>query len=1413
GTSDLVLCGGADLHNGAHDFLLFSSVHALSPTGKCRPFDSTADGIALGEGVACVVLKRLADAERDGDRVYAVIRSVAGSSDGRSLGLTAPRPDGQRRALERAYERAGISPAAVGLVEAHGTGTVVGDRTELKTLTEVFAEAGADPASCSLGSVKSQIGHTKCAAGMAGLFKAARALHTGVRPPTLHVSAPNQFWDRGASPFYFDSAAQPWTTPPAQRIAGVSAFGFGGTNFHAVLSGYAGAPEPAHGLDEWPAELFLFRGADRQGAESSMDALAALLDAGETAGRPWRLRDLAATTCGTGSQPVWAAIVATGLDDLGRKLALARNGGTGEGVFTADPAEGQVAFLFPGQGSQRPGMLADLFVAFPRLQKYLHADGVPAARMYPPATKDPAEQSRQRSELTDTRVAQPALGAAGLAVHELLTSAGVRPDLAGGHSYGELVALCAAGALRGDELAGLSVARGTAILGAAGSDPGAMAAVTTGPERVQAVLDGDPACAGVVVANRNAPEQTVISGPSEALGVAADRLAADGLAVTRIPVACAFHSPLVAAAAGTLAAELATRTVGVPAFPVWSNSTATPYGADPQAVRDTLARQVADPVRFTEQIESMYAAGARIFVEAGPGRVLTGLTRRILGDRPHRAIAVDVPGEPGLPRFLHALAELAVAGASVDPSVLFAGRDARLVSVREVPRRPGWIVDGHTVRTAAGEYLPNGLRPATRVTLPNSYVPSAVEAAMSPSPSGALPARDHAVLEYLRGTRELIAAQRDVLLGYLGSAAPAPQFAAPATQFAAAGQPFAVTGQQFGGPATVELVSAAPVVAAVAEAPPETGPASAEDVLAAVLAVVSERTGYPPDMLDPDLDLEADLSIDSIKRTEILAELTSRIALPGTGGNALDDSAVEALARIKTLRGIVAWITDPPQVETLPIEPLPVAVRRHVVRMSALPALPPASTAGFGGHRFVLVEDAMSVGLELADLLRQRGGDVQMVPAGAGPDAVAGAGTVVHLAALDRTGQPILPASFATLRAAVLGGARRVLLVTCAGGQLGHGRITDPATAATGAGLPGLARALAREFPGVRISAADVDPKQEPERIALALLAELDAPDGPPVVGLTAAGRVTATVEPLELGHGTDLPTAASLGLTPASVLLLTGGARGITAQTALALARTAGCHIELIGRTPEPSEPEDPSTAGAADPVALRRALIATGVRTPAEVEAATQRLLAERAVRSTLDGLREAAASVRYHVADVRDAATVEAIVAGIYTRHGRLDGVVHGAGVLDDKLLADKTPESFASVYGTKVDGARALVAALRPDCGFLVLFGSVSGVFGNRGQCDYSAANDSLDLLARIWAPRFTGRVVAVDWGPWAPAAGGMVSEELEREYARRGVELIGTGEGVGCLLRELAWGGREPQVVYVAGDATAVGGDA
>ncbi|WP_328682026.1 SDR family NAD(P)-dependent oxidoreductase [Streptomyces sp. NBC_00322] len=1389
--SDMVLCGGADVHNGINDYLMFASVRALSPTGRCRPFDASADGIALGEGVACLVLKRLADAERDGDRVYAVVKAVGASSDGRSLGLTAPRPEGQRRALERAYRRAGIAPSEIGLVEAHGTGTVVGDSTELAILTEVFG--GGEPDLCSLGSVKSQVGHTKCAAGLAGLIKAAWAVHRGVRPPTLHLTSPNPDWQPGSSPFCFDTEARPWTAPAGRRFAAVSAFGFGGTNYHAVLAGYGVEGEPAHGLDAWPAELFCFRGADRTAALGSMDRLAARLEQNDTAGRPWPLRDLAAETS-AGEGTIHVAVVATGLDDLAGKLERAREFVAGDGIHVRDEGQGpgRTAFLFPGQGSQRPGMLGDLFIAFPRLRGLLYEeDPRRTATMFPPAAFTPEDRAAQRAAVTDTRTAQPALGLTGAAAHLLLTSLGIRPDCTAGHSYGELVALWAAGAYDTAALLRLSERRAEAILAAAGDDPGAMAAVASAP---QDLPDLPPGC---VVANHNAPAQSVISGPTGAVDAAIGALREAGIRAERLPVACAFHSEVVAGAAEELAEELARASVAEPAIPVWSNTTADLYPADAAAVRELLARQVAEPVRFAEQIEAMYAAGVRTFVEAGPGRVLTGLVGRILGDRPHTAVPLDIAGEHGVTRLVTALAELAAAGVPFDPEPLFRDRTAPLPA--EPPRRAGWLVDGHLVRTADGEPVAGGLLPARRVT---------------PAPAAATAdRREDAVLEYLRGARELVAAQRDVLLGYLGVEAPPP----------------------------TDIPARAPEIPAPQPAAeePDRRPLTPDQLLDAVLEIVHKRTGYPREMLDPALDLEADLSVDSIKRVEIIGALADRIGLP-RGADGPAESAVEELSRLKTISGIVDWIvargtsadpaptTDPAPTrapasaaapQTLaaaepssdPVRP----TRPARLLVEVTPVAPPAThdpADVLPGLRLAVVDDGLGVAAALAAELESHGAEVRTLHPERLADA-AGADGVVDLSSLRPAPDPVLPETFGALRRILTAGTRRLLLVTGRGGAFGRtaasqevpGSSSDPIP---GAGLYGFARTAAIEHPGTAVRAVDMDPKDRPERIAAHLIAELCAPEEPVVIGYTNGTRNTLRTVAVPLPADEPEPP---LPLGCDAVVLLAGGARGITARTAVALAEATGCHIELIGRTPLPDEAEDPAVAHAHDRVALRAALVRQGLRTPAEIEAAATRILAAREIRTTLAALTSAAASVRYHAADVTDPDAVRSVIRGVRARHGRLDGIVHGAGTIEDKLLRDKDPASFARVFATKVDGARHLLDAAADHGdgsppGFLVLFGSVAGVFGNRGQADYAAANEALDTLAATpsWSQRFPGRVLAVDWGPWAAEAGGMVTPELERMYASRGIPLLDPAAGTAALLAELAHG-TTGQVVLLAQD--------
>jgi NAD(P)-dependent dehydrogenase (short-subunit alcohol dehydrogenase family) len=364
--------------------------------------------------------------------------------------------------------------------------------------------------------------------------------------------------------------------------------------------------------------------------------------------------------------------------------------------------------------------------------------------------------------------------------------------------------------------------------------------------------------------------------------------------------------------------------------------------------------------------------------------------------------------------------------------------------------------------------------------------------------------------------------------------------------------------------------------------------------------------------------------------------------------------------------------------------------------------------------------------------------------------------------------------------------------------------------APTGAGVAGLWRALARELPDAHVRAVDLDPSDDPVVLAANIVAEVLAPGGPVVVGYRNGSRCTVVAAEEALATSRDaagrdpalgvarLDGTRGTQLGPESVVLLTGGARGITARLAVSLAATYGCSLELVGRSPVPDAPEEPEFAAAEDATQLRKVLIARGERTPAVIEASVARLLAAREIRSTLSAIDNAGVKVSYHAVDVRDAEALSGVVDSVYDRHGRLDGIVHGAGVIEDRLLADKTPESFRRVFDTKVGAAHTLVGAVREPYPFLVLFTSVSGAFGNKGQVDYAAANDALAALAWSLTSQQYGPVVAVDWGPWAGS--GMVTPQLDREYARRGVGLVDPEEGVARLLDELRTSLPEPEIV-------------
>ncbi|TDD93486.1 type I polyketide synthase, partial [Actinomadura rubrisoli] len=680
--ADLVLTGGVDTLNDPLTFLCFSKTPALSPSGDCRPFAESADGTVLGEGLSMFALKRLEDAERDGDPIHAVIRGVGSSSDGRSSAIYTPQKDGQVRAMRRAYGVAGYGPETVELVEAHGTGTLTGDATEVASLRDVFDRAGrADRQWCALGSVKSQIGHTKAAAGAAGLLKATLALQHRVLPPTAKVDRPHPALDLETSPFYLNTAARPWIHPgTGPRRAAVSSFGFGGTNFHLTLEEHrpGGGGRPAPRLRTMPSELVLL-GADSPGA---------LIDrcAGLDVDRP--LETIARDTQERFTEISWArlAIVATSTSDLAERLGRAR-GLLGREAATAlsfpglhygsgPPEDGLVAFLFPGQGVQYPGMSGDLAMAYPdalavwdQVAGWEHGDVLCNAVFPRPAFED-GEREAQEAWLTATEQAQPATAAHSLVLLALLRRLGIRADCVAGHSFGELTALHAAGVLDAAGLLRTARRRGE-LMRASVNRPTAMVAVSASQADVEsAVTDAGGA---LWISGRNAPEQTVVSGTREAIDALLDELARRRLPAHRLETALAFHTPLLEDAAQPFLEHLRQVDIQSPSMSVYGNADAACYPPEPDEIRHRMTAHLTAPVRFSDEIEEMYRAGVRTFIEVGPGAVLSGLVGRIFGGRPHCAVNLDRRGTDGVTSLHDALGRLAVRGITADYRQLWAG--------------------------------------------------------------------------------------------------------------------------------------------------------------------------------------------------------------------------------------------------------------------------------------------------------------------------------------------------------------------------------------------------------------------------------------------------------------------------------------------------------------------------------------------------------------------------------------------------------------------------------------------------------------------------------------------------------------------------------------------------------------------
>jgi acyl transferase domain-containing protein/phosphopantetheinyl transferase len=688
GRCDLMLAGG--VHH-CHDITLwsvFSQLRALSPSQRIRPFHRDADGILIGEGTGVVVLKRLADAQRDGDRVYAVIRGTGVASDGRTAGLVNPDPSGQTHAVRQAWRAAGIDPAApgsVGLLEAHGTATPAGDAAELVTLADVFGPGGEYGGERAvIGSVKSMIGHTMPAAGVAGLVKAALALHHAILLPTLHCDDPHPALAR--TRFRPLEKAAAWETGPERpvRRAAVNAFGFGGINAHVVLEEAPGrAPRSAAGTRSHttatataavsvfePERVLLL-------AAHSPDRLAALLDTDDSA---VLATGLDATRTHPGAGPARLGIV----DPTAKRLALARRAvakahawqGRSDVWFRPRPllggVEGKLAFVFPG--------LEGDFA--PRVDDVAGHFGL-------------ATVSNDDTEVRVGDVGRHGFGLVG--VGRLLDAAlrrmGLIPDAVAGHSVGEWTAMTVAGLYSADQVDAFMAEFDPDAVTVPGL---AFGAVGASSERVLAALGDGWAGAGLVLSHDNAPNQSMVCGPDGAVQEFVQSFRAQGVLCQVLPFRSGFHTPMLEPYLSPIKQAAGRFRLHPPTVPVWSGTIAAPFPEEETAVRELFVRHLLEPVRFRLLVEGMYAAGHRTFVQTGPGQ-LASLIGDTLGDRDHLAVAANSPHRTGLAQLRRVATALWVAGACVAPA-LPTPADGSVAAPGSVPaNRPGAAGAGSSV--------------------------------------------------------------------------------------------------------------------------------------------------------------------------------------------------------------------------------------------------------------------------------------------------------------------------------------------------------------------------------------------------------------------------------------------------------------------------------------------------------------------------------------------------------------------------------------------------------------------------------------------------------------------------------------------------------------------------------------------
>jgi len=1329
GELDLALAGGVDVSLDPIEIVGFAKTKALT-TKEMAVYDRGASGFIPGEGCGFVVLKRLEDARADGNYVYAVLRGWGISSDGAGVGITAPSGSGQALALQRAYAKAGYGPQELDFIEGHGTGTPVGDRAEIKGIT-LAMDGTQNKRFCGITSLKSIIGHTKAAAGIGGFIKAVMAVNRRVLPPTAGCKEPNEVFESTATCLY--PILQGECRHPTEILrAGVSAMGFGGSNCHVTLSSGDGPDprlEPALSesrllVSHQETELFCFSADSLEKLQQrvgEIQAIATGLSIGE-------LVDLAAELAGQldASLPIRATVIAGRPDELVEHLQL-----LAQMLWETPPAAGEtkvnlpqtvwlsngskkcrVGFLFPGQGSQKLNMTRVLVERYSwakelvqQADNWLQASGgEPVSKyIYRPLDRagDQAQLQEWKTELAETEIAQPAICLASLIWMGYLQKLGVEPVAVGGHSLGELTAFYATGAFDEKALLGLAALRGKAMSAPTGT-AGVMASLGCSRQQVEELLASVKS--DVAIANINSPTQVVISGSRESVEAVIELADEAGMQTRMLPVSNAFHSHFVAAAAASVRQSAPIpEQLELTKVPLFSSINGEGVKAGLK-LREHFGKQITAPVDFISLVEAI-SSECDLLVEVGPGNILSGLTNSINGV--NGIVCLPIESQGGQDRDLNTvLAAIFVNGGNINWDGLY---ENRLVRPLVWPRK--FIVNPCE-------------KPFQEIAPPLVTGENGRESQLAAMAN--LSSQEFANYFQQRGQfiADVIKADLAHWPGIKNDPVVAEQEAQPE-----------------------EIVSS--------EISDRTVPEKSESVEESLIETIVQETGYSAESIPWSARLLDDLRLESIKAGEIIGATATKFGVGGKiqPADIANGTIAEVAAEIR--KAIADSERDPEEgskektrVRNFGIKYLPEQlsgenaekVNWHVA--NCLIACEPEETEIADSLGQLLREQGAQVRVmsftESETNLAEYSHLIAVLPRKAKSDILSDVGLEKIVDRLQTFTSP--PAVESRKHEEVA-----VTYIQFGGGYFGMQQTVAPIEQCC---AKAIAASLHLERRDIKVRVIDFAPEVKPALLAERVLLELSTSESYVAVGYD---RQMQRQIPRPVVQEQADYQRREISWSEKDVILVTGGAKGITAECALGLAEATGVRMALVGSSPDPSQAED---------------------------------LPGSEKIARTLERYQAKGLTCRYFSCNVVDRQAVENLAIRIRQEMGEITGVIHGAAVNIPGYLDKVSTAAALAKISPKLKGVINLCKVFedKPPQLF-VCISSIIGCTGMQRNGWYGFSNEAMDLTLQDFGAKHSQTAVqSIVYGVWDEVGMGFEMGSV-RYLAQIGIHAISKEEGV------------------------------